>query len=79
MSAQRRAGGPIRQLSLQQPQNSTRRPPLRKQSSEDIWETGSSNGNNGLRILANAIQTPISQNSRNTTGNKILINFIDVY
>ncbi|XP_075230256.1 uncharacterized protein LOC142329472 [Lycorma delicatula] len=63
MSAQRRAGGPIRQLSLQQPQSTTRRPPLRKQSSEDIWDSGSS----GLRILANAIHSPTTQSSR-TTG-----------
>lgn len=59
MSARRRPGGPVRQLSLQQSAATSSRRPLRKQQSVDadrrLWSSINSSGDAGLRVTASSV------------------------
>jgi hypothetical protein len=61
MSARRRLGCPVRQLSLQQSTATASRRPLRKQQSIDadrrLWSSGNSNGDAGLHVIASSMAT----------------------
>jgi hypothetical protein len=61
MSARRRPGCPVRQLSLQQSAATASRRPLRKQQSIDadrrLWSSGNGSGDAGLRVTASSMAT----------------------